>query len=229
MVQPLYCSAADAGLWGERGYGDVSTLYVWLSCIALLPWLPSFPPQAFPITISFFTSSRFISTQSTAPLTLGLLYTPQIPAPSHCTFQGTLVPVQAMYGCVKDCLILIPFRLPQISCFTLSLKCFSSDSDNCPHVGIGSLLQFPNPPRAGPVLLTLVFFSLVPSSYQVLRGSTIFFSTGQVLLSALSWCPACTSVSEGVFLMCLWRQMYSKSTCSSIILFSFSHLFFFFF
>ena len=29
----------------------------------------------------------------------------------------------------------------------------------------------------------------------------IFFSTGWVLLSALSWCSACTSVSEGVFLM----------------------------
>ena len=40
----------------------------------------------------------------------------------------------------KDSLILIPFRLPQISCFTLSLKCFSSDSDNCPDVGIRSLL-----------------------------------------------------------------------------------------
>ena len=132
-----------------------------------------------------------------------------------------------MFGCGKGCLILLPFRLPQISCFTLSLKCFSSDSDNCPHVGIGSLLQFPNPPRAGPVILTLVFFSLVPSSYQVLRGSTIFFSTGQVLLSALSWCPACTSVSEGVFLMCLWRQIYSMFTCSSIILFSFSLSFFF--
>ena len=25
--QPLYCSAADAGLWGERGYGDGSTSY----------------------------------------------------------------------------------------------------------------------------------------------------------------------------------------------------------
>ena len=25
-----------------------------------------------------------------------------------------------MYGCGKDCLILIPFRLPLISCFTLS-------------------------------------------------------------------------------------------------------------
>ena len=48
-----------------------------------------------------------------------------------------------MYGCGKDCLILIPFRLPQISSFTLSLKCFSSDSDNFLDVGIGPLLQFP--------------------------------------------------------------------------------------
>ena len=67
-----------------------------------------------------------------------------------------------MYGCGKDYLILIPFRLPQISCFTLSLKCFPSDSDNCPDVGIGPLLQFPYPLRAGPVLITLLFFPLVP-------------------------------------------------------------------
>ena len=67
------------------------------------------------------------------------------------------------YG--KDCLILIPFRLPQISCFTLSLKCFSPDSDNCPSVGIRPLLQFLHPLRAGPVLLTLLFFPLVPLSY----------------------------------------------------------------
>ena len=57
----------------------------------------------------------------------------------------------------KDCLILIPFRLPQISCFIFSLKCFSSDSDNCPDVGIGPLLQFPYPLRAGPILLILLF------------------------------------------------------------------------
>ena len=80
-----------------------------------------------------------------------------------------------MYGCGKDCLILIPFRLPQISCFTLSIKCFSSDSDSCPHAGIRPLLQFPRPPRAGPVLLTLLSSPLVPSSYQVLRGSTYSF------------------------------------------------------
>ena len=59
-------------------------------------------------------------------------------------------------------MILIPFRLPQISGFTLSLKCFSSDSDNCPDVGIGALLQFPDPLRAGPILITLLFSPPVP-------------------------------------------------------------------
>ena len=48
----------------------------------------------------------------------------------------------------------------------------------------------------------------------------IFFSSGQVLLSALSWCSACPSVSEGVFLMYPWKEMYSTSTQSSAILFS---------
>ena len=127
-----------------------------------------------------------------------------------------LTPVRGKYGCGKDCLILIPFRLPQISCCILSLKCFSSDSDNCPDVGIGPLLQFPHPPRAGPVLLTLVFppiSFLLPSFAWIY----IFFSTGQVLLSAPSWCSAGTSVSEGVFLMYPWREMYSMSTYSSII------------
>ena len=125
-----------------------------------------------------------------------------------------------MYGCGKDCLILIPFRLPQISCFTLSLKCFSSDSDSCPAVGIGPLLQFPHLLRAGPVLLTLPFFS--PSSFILLSFAWVylFFSAGQVLLSAFSWCSACTSVSGGVFLLYPWRGMYSTSTYSSTILFS---------
>ena len=28
MGQPLYCSAADAGVWRERGYGDGFTPYM---------------------------------------------------------------------------------------------------------------------------------------------------------------------------------------------------------
>ena len=86
-----------------------------------------------------------------------------------------------------------------------------------PDVGVGPLLQFPHPPRAGPVLLTLPFPPLLPSSYRVL-WLYIFFSAGQVLLSALSWCSACTSMSAGVFLMYPWREMYSMSTYSSSIL-----------
>ena len=108
--------------------------------------------------------------------------------------------------------MLIPFGLPQTSCFPLSLKYFSSDSDNCPSVETGPLLQFPVPLRAGSVLLTLQF---LPSFAWV----SAFFSAGQVLLPALSWCCACTSISEGVFLMYPWREMYFTSTYSSTILF----------
>ena len=122
-----------------------------------------------------------------------------------------------MYGCGKDCLILIPFRLPPISCFTLSLKYFSSDSDNCPDIGIRPLLRFVHSPRAGPVLLTLLFFP--PSSFVQPSSASfyVFFSAGQVLLPALSWCSSCTSVSEGVFLMYPWKEMYTTSTYSSAI------------
>ena len=121
-----------------------------------------------------------------------------------------------MYGCGEDCLVLIPFRLPQISCYPLSLKCFSSDSDNCPDAGIRSLLQFPEG-RSSPTN-TPVF---PPSSF-ILASFVwvfIFFSAGQVLLSTLSWCSALTCVSEGVSLMYPWREMYSTSTYSCAILF----------
>ena len=75
----------------------------------------------------------------------------------------------------KGCLSLIRFRLPQIICFTLSLKCLSSDSDNYPTVGLGPLLQFHLLLMAGPILLTLLFFPLLPPSYQVLHGSIYSF------------------------------------------------------
>ena len=60
-------------------------------------------------------------------------------------------------------------------------------------------------------------FHLVPLSYKVLSSSIYLFSTGQVLLSTLSWCSACTCVSEGVFLMYPWREIYSMSTYSCTI------------
>ena len=125
----------------------------------------------------------------------------QTPTPSHCAFQGTLVPVRGIYGYSKDSLILIPFRLPQISCFTLSLKCFSSDSDNCPNVGIRPPVSVPPPTegRSSPTN-TPVF---PPGSFILPSFACfcMFFSSGQVLLSALSWCSAYTPVSESIFLI----------------------------
>ena len=122
-----------------------------------------------------------------------------------------------MCGCSKDCLILTPFRLPQISCFTLSLKCFSSDTGNCPNVGIVPLLQFPHPLRAVPVLLTFLFFP--PSSF-ILPSFVwvyIFFSTCQVLS-----CPLSAGVLHAFLGLKVhsWWKTYSTSTYSSTILFS---------
>ena len=126
-----------------------------------------------------------------------------------------------MYGCRKDCLILIPFRLPQISCFTFSFKCFSSDSDNCLDVGIWPLLQFPDLLRAGPFLLTLLFFPAGSfESYQVLRGS--IYSFPLVRYS----CPLSVGVLHA--LLCLkvysWCNLEERSTStySSTVLFSLS-------
>ena len=219
MGQPLCCSAVNAGLWGERGYGGGPTPCAWLSSISLLPWLPGFPPQAFPTTISCLTSPPSISPQSTAALRPGIAPQSLNSGSQLLHLQETCVPVWGTCGGGKDCLILIPFMLPQVSCFTLSLKCLSSDSDNCPDVGIGPLLQFPHLPRAGPALLTLPFPHLVPSSYRVPRGSIYSFPLVRSSYP-LSCCSACTSVSEGVFLMYPWREMYATSSCSSAILFS---------
>ena len=80
------------------------------------------------------------------------------------------------------------------------------------------MLQFFNLLSTGPVVLTLLFFPLVPLSYRVCGVLYIIFH-GQVLLSALSCCSACTAVSEAVFLMYLWTEMDSTSTYSSAILF----------
>ena len=100
-----------------------------------------------------------------------------------------------------------------------SLKCFSSVPNTCPSVRIGPLLQFSHPPRAGPVLLTLLFYPLLPSSYRVFHGSMYTFPVVKYSCP-LSAGVLQTLLCEGVFLMYLWRQMYSTSTYFSAILFN---------
>ena len=221
----LACGDREAMVMTPSPTCDSAVLPCFCGCLAFLH--RHFPPQS---PSSHPLDPSVCSQQQPSPWDCSTISKLQLPAAAPSRRSAFL---RGTYGCSKDCLILIPFRLSQISCFPLSLKCFCSDSGSCPAVGIGPLLQFPHLLRAGPVLLTLLFFPLVPSSYQVLHGSIysffffifffrfyILFSTGQVLLSALRWCSTCTSVSEGVFLMYLWREMYSTSTYSSSILFS---------
>ena len=211
------CPAAEAGVGREATVrAPPATCHSAVSpgfrdCPAFLRG--HFPPESAPS----YPSIR-LSTVNSSPHP-GWLHSPSTPARCRCAFQGVYVALWGVYGCGKDCLSLIPFKMPQISWFTPSLKGFSSDPDNCPSVGIGPLLQSPHPPKAGPVLPTPVF---PPSSFVLPSFARvyIFLSTGQVLLSALSWPSACTSVSEAVFLMYPWREMYSMSTYSFTILFS---------
>ena len=77
--------------------------------------------------------------------------------------------------------------LPQICCFTLSLKCFSSDSDDYPDVGVGPVLQLPHLLRGGPVLLTLLFFPLVPTEFCMVV-CILFYWSGTPVHSQLVLC-----------------------------------------
>ena len=95
----------------------------------------------------------------------------------------------------------------QPSTFPLWLK-------QLPYCGDQTSSWFPNPPRAGPVLLIPLFFPLVPLSYRVLHASIHSFPLVR------SSCP----LSAGVLHTCLclkvypWREMYSTSTYSSAII-----------
>ena len=93
-------------------------------CLAFLHW--HFPPQSPP---SHPLHPSLCSQQQPSPWDYSTL--PKLQLPATVPSRGP-APVRGTCGCGNDCLILIPFTLPQISCFPLSLNCFSSDSDNCP-------------------------------------------------------------------------------------------------
>ena len=134
--------------------------------------LPSFLPQAFATTISPLTSLGAVSMQSIAGLTLRLLHNLYAPASIDCAFQGTHIPVAAAK---IVCVILISFRLSQIICFTLSLKCFPFVPNNCPNVAIWTSASVPSPTKGRSSPTNSPLFLLFPSSYRPLHGSIYFF------------------------------------------------------
>lgn len=115
-----------------------------------------------------------------------------------------------VYGWGKDLIVLILFRLPQISCFSLSLKCFSS------------LRQLPScgdrTPTSSPTRRGFFFspvFPLVLSFYRDLRGSIYSFMLVRYT------CPLSASVLHVLLIRrCIpdiYMEKYSMSTYSSTI------------
>ena len=199
---------------GERGCSDGFTRYAWLSSIALLPWLPGFPPQAFPTTtlicLSAVNSSPY---PGIAPQSLNS-------SSQSLHLPGDWCPFWGMYGCSKDCMILIPFRLPQIAVSLEALNVSPLTQTIAPMCGARTPASVPPPTKGRSSPTNNCVFC--PSSFILLSFAWfyILFSTGQLLLSTVSWCSAYTSVSEGVFLMYPLREMYSTPNYSSTILFS---------
>ena len=188
MGQPPYCSAAYAGLCGERGCGDGAACFAWASSIPcfqdrlafLHRHFPSRSPPSHPLHPSLCGQQQPLPWEE-----------PSTPAPSSCAFRGTCLSVQGMY--VARTVTLLPFRLPQISCSRSALNVspltqtvawlWGSDpaSVSLPAEGRSSPANTPGFPLSSYALPSFTWFS-------------IFFSVGQVLLSALNWCSGCASV-----------------------------------
>ena len=172
---------------------DSAVLPCFHGCLAFLNWhFPPRSPPSHPIDLSRLSQQQ--------PLHWDCSTIPKIQLPAAVPSRG---PVSLSgVGMAAARTVWFSFHLGcHRSAVSLGLKCFSSDSDSCPNVGIRSLFQFLHRPRAGPVLLTLLFFPLVPLSYRLLGGSIYSFplvryfcllSAGVLhallWLKASSWC-----------------------------------------
>ena len=192
MGQPLCGSAADAGCEGRE-----AMVMAWLSSVALLSWLPGFPPPAFPIAIFSLTSPWSLSAVNSSPC-------PGIVLQSlHSSFQllcllGDVCPCPGYDGFSNNCLILIPFTLPHINCFTLSLV-FLFWPKQLPWYGGWTPASIPPPAkgRSSPTDILVSRPPLVSSSYRVFHSPICFFmvvrfscllSYGVLQALLCSWC-----------------------------------------
>ena len=112
---------------------ESSVLPCFHGCLAFLH--RHFPPQSPPLPP---LDPSLHSQQQPSPWDCSTLPKLQLPATAPSRGPSSLSRVCMAVARTYD-----SHRLPQISGFTLILKCFSSDSDNCPNVRIGPLLPSP--------------------------------------------------------------------------------------
>ena len=116
---------------------------------------------------------------------------------------------QGMYVCSKDWLILFHLGCHRSEVPLSALNVSPLTQTTAPMCGdwIPASVFQPTKGRSSPTNTLVSITPPQPSSFILLSflWFYIFFSTGQVLLSTLCWYSACTSVSEGEFLMYPWR------------------------
>ena len=224
MGQPLYCSATSGGIWGERGYGDWSTMHdsavlSWFhGCLTFLHrHVPPLSPPSCPFGPSLHSQQQSLPWDCSRTLTLQLTAAAAFRGPAslsgaHMTAART-VWFSFHLGCHRS---------------AASLSALNARPSNCPDVGIGPLLQFPYLLRADPALLTLLFFPLVPSSYRVLHGSiysflVVRYSVHSQLVSCKHFCVwRCTldvSVERDVLYVQLLLRHLVPASCHLVISF----------
>ena len=199
MRQPLCCSDASAGMRGERLWWWRHILYMTqqhhlasmaaqissmgISHLNLLPHIPS-------INLSTVNSSPH---PGIAPQPLNSSSQPS---------RGLASLSRVHMDRAKTVWFLLHLHCHR-SVVSLSALNVSHLIDNCPDVEIRPLLQFPLLLRAGPVLLKLLFFPVIPLSYWVLRDS--IYSFPLVRCS----CP----LSAGALNALLCLKVYSWCNC----------------
>ena len=189
-----------AVMWGERGYRDDSNTYAWLSSIALPAGrqvffhrrLPPPSPPSHPVELSPCSQQASAwDCSTTCTLQLPAAVPSREPPPLSGVFMAAAKIV---------CVILIPFRLSRISCFTVSLKCFPFVRNNCPNMAIWTSALVPPPTKGRSSPTNSPLFLLLPSSYLPLHGP--IYSFPLVRYSCL--------LSPGILQALLCLKVYSR-------------------
>ena len=157
--------------FGERGYGDGSNPYTWLSSIALPQWLPGFLPQAFPTTVSSHTSPSIrLSAVNSSPRP-GIAPQSLNSSSQPLSLLGDLHSCPG-YGVARTVWISFPLVCCRSAVSLSALNVYPLTQTIA--LMWGSDTCFSSPTHWGP--MNAPFFPpLVPSSYWVLHGSIYSF------------------------------------------------------
>ena len=178
-----------------------------------------FPPKAFP-TMDFHPSIS----SGRLPIVKNSPGSPWDCSPIPASSSQPLCALVDLHPCLEVCrtmawmvcVVLTPFRLLQISCFTLIVSDVSPPSQPiAPDTGISPLLQLTNP-QLQFVLLSLLLPSFLHPTELCVDPHISFQLSGTS--AGISWCFMRTAASVDVFLMHPWKEICPMSTQSSTIL-----------